>query len=171
MPLRPMTPVASAVSLPRTDGSIANPGISAQTANVATRGGRVDRTRQEFEAFVLQSMLGAMVPKETAKLFGTGPAGRMWTSLLVEKMAAEISAGGRLRLISDETFARSTGKGEGPVSTAPAGVDFSLSNPALDRWETLVHIDAPFAVANEGAAASTALAALDSWKINPRSER
>lgn len=186
-PLLSMASAASAVSMTRLPGpsrvgggkvaSGIDPGAVNANAASPARGpagdGRVARSRQDFEAFVLQSMLGAMVPKETAKLFGTGSAGHMWKSLLVEKMATEIARGGRLRLIADESFARSAGMSGAPLPALPSGsavVDAAQVGPVLDGWETDVRIDAPFAGAHDGATAVDALAALDSWMTIPGSD-
>jgi hypothetical protein len=62
-----------------------------------------DKARKSFEAFALQVFIGSMLPKENAKLFGTGSAGKLWQSLLAEKLAEHIAASGRLKLLPDDT--------------------------------------------------------------------
>jgi peptidoglycan hydrolase FlgJ len=64
-----------------------------------------DKARRTFEAFALQAFIGSMLPKENAKLFGTGSAGKLWQSLLAEKLADQIASSGRLKLLPDETTA------------------------------------------------------------------
>jgi hypothetical protein len=59
------------------------------------------KARKSFEAFALQAFIGAMLPKETEKLFGTGSAGKLWQSLMAEKLADQIASSGRLKLLPD----------------------------------------------------------------------
>ncbi|HWV82693.1 MAG TPA: hypothetical protein VNZ50_14780 [Hyphomicrobiaceae bacterium] len=60
------------------------------------------KARRSFEAFALQAFIGAMLPKETEKLFGTGSAGKLWQSLMAEKLADQIASSGRLKLLPDQ---------------------------------------------------------------------
>jgi len=64
-----------------------------------------DKARKSFEAFALQVFIGSMLPKENSKMFGTGSAGKLWQSLMAEKLAEHIAASGQLRLLPDETKA------------------------------------------------------------------
>lgn len=60
---------------------------------------------QEFEAFVLQSFVEAMLPKEAASAFGGGTAGAFWRSLLAEHVARELARAGGVgiaRLVAPE---------------------------------------------------------------------
>lgn len=50
----------------------------------------------QFEAFVLQTFVEAMLPKEADGVFGGGTSGDIWRSMLAEHMAAEIARGGGL---------------------------------------------------------------------------
>jgi peptidoglycan hydrolase FlgJ len=61
-----------------------------------------NKARKSFEAFALQVFIGSMLPKENAQLFGTGSAGKLWQSLLAEKLADQIASSGRLKLLPDE---------------------------------------------------------------------
>lgn len=60
------------------------------------------KARKTFETFALQSFIGSMMPKENDKMFGTGSAGKLWQSLMAEKLAEQIAASGRLKLLPDE---------------------------------------------------------------------
>jgi hypothetical protein len=51
---------------------------------------------EEFEAFVLQSFIGEMLPKSADHVFGRGIAGDIWKSLLSEKLAYEVARRGDL---------------------------------------------------------------------------
>jgi hypothetical protein len=48
----------------------------------------------QFEALLLQNMVEAMMPEDSEALMGTGLAGKMWKSMLAEKIAAEIARTG-----------------------------------------------------------------------------
>ena len=60
------------------------------------------KAQKSFEAFALQTFIGSMLPKENNKMFGTGNAGKMWQSLLAEKLADQIAASGRLKLLPQQ---------------------------------------------------------------------
>lgn len=60
-----------------------------------------DKARKSFEAFALQVFISSMLPKENEKLFGTGSAGKLWQSLMAEKLADQIASSGRLKLLPD----------------------------------------------------------------------
>lgn len=49
---------------------------------------------QQFESFVLRSFIENMMPTEEASFFGTGSAGKIWKSMLAERMADEMAASG-----------------------------------------------------------------------------
>lgn len=62
---------------------------------------------QKFEAYVLQTFIEAMLPKNNEAVFGTGFAGDMWKSMLAEQVAGTLAEDGRLgianRLLGDFT--------------------------------------------------------------------
>lgn len=49
---------------------------------------------QEFEAFVLQSFIEAMLPEKADSVLGTGAAGAFWKSMLAEQIARELARAG-----------------------------------------------------------------------------
>ncbi len=53
---------------------------------------------KQFEAFVLQSFIELMLPKESESLFGQGVAGGVWRSMMAEQMATRIAEAGGLGL-------------------------------------------------------------------------
>jgi peptidoglycan hydrolase FlgJ len=63
---------------------------------------KAGKAQKSFEAFALQTFIGSMLPKENNKMFGTGNAGKMWQSLLAEKLAEQITASGRLKLLPQQ---------------------------------------------------------------------
>jgi flagellar protein FlgJ len=53
---------------------------------------------QKFEAFVLQSWLEIMLPKQQSGAFGSGGAGGVWRSMMAEQLGAQIASAGGLGL-------------------------------------------------------------------------
>jgi peptidoglycan hydrolase FlgJ len=49
---------------------------------------------QQFEAFVLQSFVEPMLPKDDSSYFGEGTAGSIWKSMLAERIGAEMAVAG-----------------------------------------------------------------------------
>jgi hypothetical protein len=70
------------------------------TANLAPRAGSSGQARRrldaygQFEAFVLQSFIESMLPRNAINVFGRGSAGEFWRSMLAEKMGGELARGG-----------------------------------------------------------------------------
>ena len=50
----------------------------------------------QFEAFVLQTFVEAMLPKEADGVFGGGTSGDIWRSMLAEHIATEVARSGNL---------------------------------------------------------------------------
>ena len=55
-----------------------------------------DKTATKFEAMVLSSLIGEMMPKEASSVYGGGLAGDMWRSMLAEKVADQVAKSGAL---------------------------------------------------------------------------
>jgi peptidoglycan hydrolase FlgJ len=49
---------------------------------------------KKFEAFVLQSWLEVLLPKEESGAFGSGGAGNVWRSMMAEQLGAQIASAG-----------------------------------------------------------------------------
>lgn len=60
---------------------------------------RVKRVRTEFEASILGTFVGQILPKDNAAMFGTGMAGDMWRSLLSEQVAKQMAKAGSLHIV------------------------------------------------------------------------
>ncbi len=58
------------------------------------RGRAVGAAGREFESFVLQTFVEAMLPKETSGVFGVGMAGAFWRSMMAEQIARELARSG-----------------------------------------------------------------------------
>jgi peptidoglycan hydrolase FlgJ len=78
----------------------------------------------QFEAFVLQEFVSAMLPEQAGSVYGKGLSGDMWQSMFAEKIAAQMAERGGIgiadRLLKDYQI-------EGEERHAIAGV----SDPQL----------------------------------------
>jgi peptidoglycan hydrolase FlgJ len=81
---------------------------------------KAGKAQKSFETFALQTFIGSMLPKENNKMFGTGNAGKMWQSLLAEKLAEQIMASGRLKLLPQQQ--NGSAAVTAPAAAAPANV-------------------------------------------------
>lgn len=101
-------------------------------ATTEMRPGRVRNApdaAQKFEAFVLQTFIQEMMPKEAEGVFGSGVAGDFWRSLMAEKVAEQVAQRGDLgiaNLVRDGNVA----------PTRPQGA------PSLDVLNHLSTLDA-----------------------------
>jgi hypothetical protein len=48
---------------------------------------------RKFEAFILQTFVEAMLPKESKEVFGKGTAGGVWKSMLAEQLGNQLAKG------------------------------------------------------------------------------
>lgn len=56
--------------------------------------GKAGAAYQQFEAFILQSFIETMLPKEAESVFGKGTAGGIWKSMMAEQIGTQISKAG-----------------------------------------------------------------------------
>lgn len=52
------------------------------------------KAAQEFEAFVLQTFVESMLPKEAENTYGKGSAGSIWKSMMAEQVGAQVARAG-----------------------------------------------------------------------------
>jgi len=81
---------------------------TAATANAAdarsrlaeAQGGpdKLAQAKTQFEAMMLNSFVGELLPKDTSDFFGKGMAGDMWRSMLAEQVSMQIAKSGKLGL-------------------------------------------------------------------------
>jgi peptidoglycan hydrolase FlgJ len=81
----------------------------------------------KLEAFVLQTFVQAMLPKDGQNFFGKGTAGAVWKSMLAEKLANELAKSGQIGLA--KRLAGHMGAGQ---HAAPGPQAASLVNHGLD---------------------------------------
>lgn len=103
--LRATAPGAEPFALPTTQPPAARPADFASAPVTPARAldagaGMQPRRRLDaygqFEAFVLQSFVQSMLPKNATNVFGKGTAGEFWRSMLAEKMGDELARSGQV---------------------------------------------------------------------------
>jgi peptidoglycan hydrolase FlgJ len=120
---------------------------TAATANAAdarsrlaeAQGGpdKLAQAKTQFEAMMLNSFVGELLPKDTSDFFGKGMAGDMWRSMLAQQVSMQIAKSGKLGLArrlfaTHELDLRSPHVGEGgSVASSAAQMSANiLSAPA-----------------------------------------
>jgi peptidoglycan hydrolase FlgJ len=104
MPLRmPFDPALALVQMRSNDALRANP-------------------NERFEAFVLQTFIQSMLPRDGEALFGAGTAGEIWKSMLAEGLGAQLARTGgigiaRMLAEHDPQSDPAAGVTESPVTT------------------------------------------------------
>jgi len=94
-------PAADAVSEWTTDVRVTDADTSRpariRSSDGATGGaGKEAGPYVQFEAMLLQTMIESMMPEDAEAVYGSGTAGKIWKSMLAEKVAAEIARTGTL---------------------------------------------------------------------------
>ena len=59
---------------------------------------KASRAKVEFEATLINSFIGELLPKDAGSVFGEGSAGDMWRSMLSEQISEQIAKSGALGL-------------------------------------------------------------------------
>lgn len=77
--------------------------------------GRGAEPYKKFEAFVLQSFIQSMFPKDAHHVFGDGLAGSYWSSMLAEQIASQVAEGGGIG-VAAAISGRHPGKQAEPVA-------------------------------------------------------
>jgi flagellar protein FlgJ len=112
-------------------------------SRLAEAPGGPDKLRQaktQFEAMMLNSFVGDLLPKDSGEVFGQGMAGDMWRSMLAEQVSMQIAKSGKLGLArrlfaNHEVAMRSERIGEAAKAVGESAAQMSaniLSAPAAD---------------------------------------
>ena len=72
---------------------------------------------RKFEAYILQTFVEAMLPKESEEVFGKGTAGGIWKSMLAEQLGSQLAKGKGIGIASQ----LAAGQPAGPDVTGKAG--------------------------------------------------
>ena len=59
---------------------------------------KLGQAKTQFEAMMLSSFVGELLPKDASSVFGRGTAGDIWRSMLAEQMSLQIAKSGKLGL-------------------------------------------------------------------------
>jgi peptidoglycan hydrolase FlgJ len=106
---------------------------------------KLNEAKTQFEAMMLSSFVGELLPKDAGNVFGAGMAGDMWRSMLAEQVSMQIAKSGKLglarRLFATHELAWSARPGQAAkaasgaaemsanILSAPAGAE--LDNGAV----------------------------------------
>ena len=74
------------------------PPATSSGAAAKGRGGKPPDAFAQLEAFVLQTFVQTMLPKDSKTFFGKGTAGEVWKSMLAEKLGAQMASSNQLGL-------------------------------------------------------------------------
>lgn len=69
---------------------------------------RQDDPYQQFEAFILQSFIESMMPKDSESVFGKGTAGGIWKSMLAEQIGNQVAKAGGVGIAKHVLSARAS---------------------------------------------------------------
>jgi peptidoglycan hydrolase FlgJ len=108
---------SSTGSLPA-EGSQA-PSVSDPTASSRSPRRRLDAYGQ-FEAFIMQSFVQSMLPKNATNVYGRGTAGEVWRSMLAERMGEELARSGQVGIAQRLAAAANRNQAANENEPAPA---------------------------------------------------
>ncbi|WP_407527427.1 rod-binding protein [Methylobacterium oryzisoli] len=100
-PGTPVDPAAFADAVRAVGGSTHMPldargTMTAAQTDTAVSGPRGAGPYRQFEAFVIQHFVEAMLPQKAGSVFGKGMAGKYWKSMLAEQIGGQIAKAGGL---------------------------------------------------------------------------
>lgn len=141
---------------PPVDAPSPRPAIPAQATSTTTATPRRARSTPDafgqLEAFVMQTFIQSMLPKNAASVFGKGIAGEYWKSMLAERLGSEIAGSGQLglakRLAGNRTASIAT-----PVDAGIAARAAVLAGPRQSLAEVVPYLQSEPAAPGDDAAA------------------
>lgn len=84
--------------------------LASRNQTILSGPGKAGSAYQQFEAFVLQSFIESMLPKDSESTFGKGTAGSVWRSMMAEQIGAQIAKAGGIGIASKVLGGRSLEK-------------------------------------------------------------
>lgn len=90
------------------------------TAGATQRRERDSDAFGQLEAFVLQSFVKSMLPKNATHVFGKGTAGEVWKSMMAEKLGQQLAGSGQLGLADRLRNGLAANRLGGAVPPSPA---------------------------------------------------
>lgn len=130
-----------------TEAACAGNGALVGGASAKPAGTRSDqsaeKTRVAFEAVTLRVFVERMLPQAASRFSGTGSGGAVWRSMLGEKIAEQIAASGRVRLLPRSATppqALAKCEGLGTRKTGPSNTihNHSVQAPRRQAWQAAV---------------------------------
>jgi len=64
---------------------------------------------RKFEAFILQTFVETMLPKDSEQIFGKGTAGGVWKSMLAEQLGSQLAKGNGIGIARQLAAANAAG--------------------------------------------------------------
>ena len=130
-----------------------DPGAVAVSNRSQTGPDNAAETYQRFEAMILQSFIGSMLPADGEELYGKGTAGEIWKGMMAEQLGAALAKNGGIGIADRMLAARFAGN----LEPQPAnGISSNVSNRATSMVnEIQKEIFADIATTGEPADATT----------------
>jgi len=126
------------------------PGMRARLTNIAhAQSAKARQAQVQFEAVLLNSFVGEMLPKDAPATYGQGLAGEMWRSMLADQVSRKIASSGSLgigqRLFATHPMTASSALGHaGRPSQVGAAPPAQMSANALSASSSADITDGAF---------------------------
>lgn len=175
------TPARGASSGPE-DG-IAPPSASpvpGSKATVASSTTGIGDVFNKLEAFIMQTFIQSMLPKDAPAVYGKGTAGDVWKSMLAEKMGNEVAKSGQLgiakRLASGGITGSAVPRATPPPTVMPRTVTMAslVNNPTSSAMPAPANFAKALAALQETQApaqGTTAAKTLHAWATTVEKEQ
>lgn len=127
------------------------------TSNTSTSASdREMKAYKKFEAYLMQTFVESMLPKNTSEIYGSGTAGEIWRSMLAEHIANEMASGTALGIA--ESIANFKSK-VNKSTTSAAGSARNVVQPTAQESDVLSKLQS-LLTGNSQNAASSAMSGL-----------
>jgi hypothetical protein len=145
------TTISPGAASPNAQGPLASPARAA----AAGQAGKPPDAFAQLEAFVLQSFIQTMLPKNSQSFFGKGTAGEVWKSMMAEKLGAQIASSNQVGLAKRLAAGRSEALA-GPLPAAELGG--GAPRPSASLMSILPYMQSPAPADDALAGESTSVA-------------
>jgi peptidoglycan hydrolase FlgJ len=127
-------------------------GQSASTKTSSTTAtDRETKAYKKFEAYLMQTFVESMLPKNASGIYGSGTAGEIWRSMLAEHVANEMASGTALGIAENiANFKARINKS----TTSAAGNSGSVAQPTAPDSNTLSELQSLLSGNSQNTAAS-----------------
>ncbi len=145
----------------------------APRARVAQQKSQVADIYGKLEAFIMQTFIQSMLPKDASSVYGKGTAGEVWKSMLAEKMGNEVARSGQLGIAKRLAAANvTTGSIARDVPAAPlVPVNATLSSLSGKPMPPTANFARALTALQETAAEKAAVKTLGEWVTTVKVER